>query len=78
MNADYRKLSCKKGCSKDKLIETFEDFFFEQDTMITNLQNEHISLLNYLKMELVPYLECLAVAGDEAARDVLIDLSDYV
>lgn len=78
MPADYRKLTCKKGCSKDKLIETFEEYFGDQDAIINTLQNEHISLLNYIRAEIFPYLESNAVTGDESARDILIDLSEYV
>jgi hypothetical protein len=60
------------------LIEVFEEHFLDQDDLINNLQNEHLSLLKYIRGELFPYLESLAVTGDESARDVLIDLSDFV
>lgn len=74
----YRQLHCKEGCCRDHLIDVFEQHFIEQDDVMNALGNEHLSLLMYIENEVMPYLQSYAGAGDEWARDLLIDLSTYV
>lgn len=74
----YRQLNCKDGCCKDRLTSLFEQYYTEQDKAMIEVQNEHISLMAFVVDEVVPYLEVYARAGDDAARDLLIDLTNYV
>lgn len=74
----YRQLNCKDGCCKDRLTALFEQHYTQQDKAFIELQNEHLGLMAFVVEEVVPYLECYARAGDEAARDLLIDLTHFV
>lgn len=74
----YRPLTCKDGCCKDKLTQLFEQHFTEQDKVLVELQDEYINLLEFVGEQLMPYLEVYARAGDEAAHELLINLSEYL
>lgn len=68
---------CKNGC-REFYAKTFEQFTAQQDQMWEEFQNEHLALQTILEVELMPYLEKYANAGDEDARDLMITLSDFV
>lgn len=74
----YRQLNCKDGCCKERLTTLFEQHYTEQDKAFIELQDEYISLLEFIGEQLMPYLEVYARAGDEAAGDLLLDLGNYL
>lgn len=74
----YRQLHCKEGCCREHLIDVFEQHFCDQDDVMNALANEHLSLCQYIENEVLPLLESYARAGDEWARDLMIDLNEYI
>jgi transcriptional regulator len=74
----YRQLNCKDGCCKDRMTALFEQLFTEQDKAFMALQDEYIALMQFVSEEVADYLEVYARAGDEVARDMLIDLGDFL
>lgn len=74
----YRQLNCKDGCCKDRLTNLFEQHYTEQDKVLIELQDEYITLLEFVGEQLMPYLEVYARAGDEAAHELLLNLGEFL
>jgi hypothetical protein len=78
MTTDFQKLDCKQGCQLERMKFLNEQQFLDMNEMMNNLQTDHIDLCNILEFMVIPYLEYLAVSGDEEARDILIELNPFI
>lgn len=78
MGTDFRRLECTGGCCLEKMKHLTEQIFHEQDDLLNTAMAENIELGNFVGDKVLPYLENRAVAGDWAAQDLLVDLSQLV
>ena len=66
-------LNCKKGCCLEEAKNLAEQLFETQDRAFNILSEDCLHMINFIHMQVIPYLEHRANNGDQVAKDLSID-----